>query len=298
VTSFLMSLEGGAALITALADALYDDDRLGVDAAGAFDTGAGIWRLEAYLHERPADDLVAACFADALALSALDDDPAELAARVAIRPLAAADYAAAGIDGLDAIVAGRFRIFGEHNRPATTGRHDLVIAASTAFGSGDHASTFLSLTLLDAVLKRRRPRHVLDVGTGTGILGLALLKAVPDAQVTASDIDAGAVRAAAANGRGNGVAGFRVLHRAGLSARDFALAAPYDLVLANILPGPLAALSGDIARLAAPGADLILAGLRVGEAARLVSVYGARGFRLRARAAAKEWMALHLRKGR
>lgn len=297
MTTFLMSLDGSAGVITALADALFDDMRLGVDAAGAFDLGGGVWRLEAYLAARPEADVIAAALADALAAAGFDDDAAALAARVGIRPLEAADYAAAGIDGLAPIVAGRFRIFGEHNRPETLRRHDLLIAASTAFGSGDHASTFLSLTLLDGVVARRRPRAVLDVGTGTGILGLALLKAVPDATVTASDIEADAVRAAAANGRDNGVgAGFRVLHRAGLTARDFALAAPYDLVLANILPGPLAALAPEIARLAAPGADLILAGLRSGEAARLLSVYATHGFRLKRRAAAKEWMALHLQK--
>lgn len=297
MTTFLMSLDGSAAVITALADALFEDQRLGVDAAGAFDIGAGTWRLEAYLAARPEADLIGVALADALAAADLDDDAAALAARVVVRPLEAADYAAAGIDGLAPIAAGRFRIFGEHNRPVDLRRQDLVIAASTAFGSGDHASTFLSLRLLDGVVARRRPRRVLDVGTGTGILGLALLKAVPDARVTASDIDAGAVRAAAANGHGNGIGDrFRVLHRAGLAARDFGAAGPYDLVLANILPGPLALLAPEIGRLAAPGADLILAGLRAGEAARLVSVYGAHGFRLTRRAAAKEWIALHLTK--
>lgn len=302
MTSYLMSLDGGAAVITALADALFDDERLGVDASGAFDTGAGVWRLEAYLSDRPSEALIAACLSAALELAGLaDEDGAALAARVQVRPLAAEDYREAGIDGLAPIVAGRFRVFGDHNRPATLGRRDLIIAASTAFGSGDHASTFLSLKLLDGIVARRRPRRVLDVGTGTGILGLALLKAVPDAFVLASDIEAAAVRSAAANGRENGVGGgaggaFHVLHRAGLTARDFALAAPYDLVLANILPGPLAGLSGDIGRLAAPGADLILAGLRLGEAARLVSVYATHGFRLVRRVSAKEWMALHLRR--
>jgi ribosomal protein L11 methyltransferase len=298
LTSYLMSLDGGAAVITALADALFEDERLGVDASGAFDTGAGLWRLEAYLSARPDDALIAICLSAALELAGLDDeDGAALAARVQVRPLEAEDYREAGIDGLAPIVAGRFRVFGEHNRPAALGRQDLMIAASTAFGSGDHASTFLSLRLLDGIVARRRPRRVLDVGTGTGILGLALLKAVPDAFVLASDIEAAAVRSAAANGRENGVGGaFHVLHRAGLTARDFALAAPYDLVLANILPGPLAGLAGDIGRLAAPGADLILAGLRLGEAARLISVYATHGFRLVRRVSAKEWMALHLRR--
>lgn len=302
MTSYLMSLDGGAAVITALADALFEDERLGVDASGAFDTGAGLWRLEAYLSARPDDALIATCLSAALELAGLDDeDGAALAALVTVRPLEAEDYRAAGIDGLAPIIAGRFRVFGEHNRPAALGRQDLMIAASTAFGSGDHASTFLSLRLLDGIVARRRPRRVLDVGTGTGILGIALLKAVPDAFVLASDIEAAAVRSAAANGRDNGVGGgaggaFHVLHRAGLTARDFALAAPYDLVLANILPGPLAGLAGDIGRLAAPGADLILAGLRLGEAARLISVYATHGFRLVRRVSAKEWMALHLRR--
>jgi ribosomal protein L11 methyltransferase len=293
--SYLLSLDGGRAAMTALADALFDDPRLAVDAAGAFDAGAGLWRLEAYLSARPSMAVLAAALADALAAAGLDDETAALTPRLHLRPVVAADYAAAGIDGLAPIVAGRFRVFGEHNRPAEPRRRDLVITASTAFGSGDHASTQLSLLLLDAILKTRRPRRVLDVGTGTGILALATAREAPHTAIVASDIDADSVRVAAANRHGNGVGtSLRLLHRAGLTARDFATAAPFDLVLANILPGPLAALSGDIARLAAPGADLVLAGLRFGEAARLVSVYGQHGFRLRRRVATKEWAGLWL----
>ncbi|MBP0651825.1 hypothetical protein J8J40_32670, partial [Mycobacterium tuberculosis] len=63
MTTYLMSLDGSEAVATALADALFEDGRLGVDAAGAFDTGAGTWRLEAYLNERPQPALVARCIA-------------------------------------------------------------------------------------------------------------------------------------------------------------------------------------------------------------------------------------------
>lgn len=297
--TFVLTLDGPEALATALADALAEGEPIQADAAGAFALGDGRWRAEAY-------------FPFAVAVPALLADlPATLKARgtatragdfasLAIRPLDGTDWSAMGLDGIPPIAAGRFRVFGEHNRPAAAGfrRRDLVIEASTAFGTGDHASTYLALLALDRLMKRRpRPRRVLDVGTGTGILGLAVARAAPGARILASDIEPVAVRMAEANRRLNGVGpAFRTLLADGLDRARFHREGPYDLVLANILPDPLTRLAGRIVALMAPGGTLVLAGLRIGEAARLEAAYRAHGLGLRARLAAKEWAGLVLDK--
>lgn len=302
MTTYLWTVEGPEAFATALADLLAEDDRLAADAAGAFDMGGGQWRVESYFTGRPDTAALSAAVADRF--RAVGFDPAETALRLlagSLRPLDGTDWAAIGLDALPAVAAGRFRVFGEHNRPADPsriGRTDLVIAASTAFGTGDHASTWLSLLALDRLLAaRRRPRKVLDVGTGTGILGLALARAVPTARVLASDVDPVAVRTAEANRVGNGVdARFRALRADGLRDARFRHSGPYDLVLANILPDPLVGLAGPIVALMRPGASLVVAGLRTGEEARLIAAYGARGLRLCRRLRAKEWSSLVFRK--
>lgn len=299
--TFLLTLDATAAVATALADALGDDVML-ADAAGAFDLGDGTWRLEAYCPERPDLDLFADAFAPMAAEAgglALDAARA-LLGRAAVRPLDADDWSSYGLDTLAALRAGRFRIWGEHNRPqeeAAFGRHDLVIEASTAFGTGDHASTLLSLAALDRVLKRRRPRNILDLGTGTGILGLAALKAVPDARVIASDIEPVAVRTAERNRRLNAVgARFTARLADGLADPVIRAAAPFDLVLANILPDPLCRLAGPLVPLMAPGAMLVVAGLRIGERSRLIAAYRARGLVPVASTAIKEWASLAFEK--
>ena len=296
--TFLLTLDASATIATAIADALGEGEGLIADAAGAFDLGDGTWRLEAYFPDRPDTDLFGEVFEAFVA--EVGDLPAPearaLLARAAVRPLGAADFSAYGLDTVGRIEAGRFHIWGEHNRPtdpAALGRTDLIIEASTAFGTGDHASTLLSLRALDRDLNRHRPRRILDLGTGTGILGLAALKAVPDAAVIASDIEPVAVVTAERNRRLNAVdRRFRAVLADGLADPAIRAGAPYDLVLANILPDPLCRLAGAVVPLMAPGARLIVAGLRIGERARLVSAYRTRGLVFRGSTALKEWASL------
>jgi ribosomal protein L11 methyltransferase len=116
---------------------------------------------------------------------------------------------------------------------------------------------------------------------------------VPDVRVLASDIEPVAVRMAEANRVANGVdRRFRAILADGLGDARFAAAGPYDLVLANILPDPLTRLAGPVVRLMAPGAALVIAGLRIGEAPRLIAAYRARGLVLAGRMSVKEWSAL------
>jgi len=286
---------------TRIADALGDGDIVFAfaDASGAFDHGDGTWGVEAWFPEA----LDEADLADALAdiLEADGIAPREVAletlARATLKPLAASEWAAIGLDELPPIRAGRFRVFGEHNLPDRLRRDDVLIEASSAFGSGDHASTQLSLSGLDEILKHARPRNVLDLGTGTGILGLAFSRLAPTVPVLATDVAPHAVATAERNRRLNGVdRAFRAHLADGLADVRIRAAAPFDLVLANILPDPLCRMAGPLVPLMAPGAFLVVAGLRIGEQARLESAYRARGLRLVSRRAIKEWASLTFEK--
>ncbi len=283
-----------------VADALAEGEIfVDADASGAFDHGDGTWAVEAYFPEHVDEADLAEALTDLLVgeeILGADAARATLA-RASLRALDAGDWADIGLDALPPVIAGRFRVFGEHNRPARLASADVLIEASTAFGSGDHASTQLSLSGLDEILKWTTPRNVLDLGTGTGILGLAVSRIHPATPVLATDIAPHAVATALRNRRLNHVdAKFRALTADGLADRRIQTAAPFDLVLANILPDPLCRLAGPLVPLMAPGAFLVVAGLRVGEMARLTAAYGDRGLRLVSRRTIKEWASLTFQK--
>jgi ribosomal protein L11 methyltransferase len=286
---------------TRIADALGDGEIVFAfaDAAGAFDHGDGTWGVEAFFPETLDETDLAEALADLLEADEIASRDAALAtiARATLKSLDGADWAAIGLDELPPIRAGRFRVVGEHNRPADLRREDVVIEASSAFGSGDHASTQLSLAGLDEILKHAAPRNVLDLGTCTGILGLALARLAPTTPILATDIAPHAVATAERNRRLNGVdRAFRPLLADGLGDVRIRARAPFDLVLANILPDPLCRMAGPLVPLMAPGAFLVVAGLRIGEQARLESAYRARGLRLVSRRSIKEWASLTFQK--
>ena len=149
----------------------------------------------------------------------------------------------------------------------------IEIEAGQAFGTGHHGTTAGCLLAIEREAKARPIRNALDVGTGSGVLAIALAR-LAKARVLASDIDPVATRVAAENVRLNGVAGFvRCITAVGLAGRAFAGSAPYDLVVANILAGPLAALAPAIRRAVAPGGTVILSGLLPAQRARILATY-------------------------
>jgi ribosomal protein L11 methyltransferase len=153
----------------------------------------------------------------------------------------------------------------------------LQIDAGLAFGTGTHATTRGCLRLL-ATLDPGETANAVDVGTGSGILAIAMAK-LWQRKVLGGDNDAEAVEVAQENAGLNSVGDLcRFVHAIGLDAPELEGCAPYDLVVANILAGPLAELSDSFAASIRPGGRVLLSGLLVEQAADILAVYGQRGF--------------------
>ncbi len=263
-------------------------------AAAAFENEASTvdpkpWLVEIYFGEGIDEASVRAVLAQAVG--------PEVAARIATEEVAQQDWVSRSLAGLAPVRAGRFLVHGAHDRAAVKANDlALEIEAALAFGTGHHGTTRGCLLALDAVLKRRRPRRVLDLGTGTGVLAMAAAKALKT-RVTCSDLDPVAVEAARANAVGNGVGAWvNPVRAAGLRHPKLRAGAPYDLIMANILAGPLRTLSRSIGTHAASGADLILSGLLPRDVPGILSSYGAQGFAIEGRGLLEGWVALHFRK--
>jgi ribosomal protein L11 methyltransferase len=193
-------------------------------------------------------------------------------------------------------VGRRFAVRGTHlAEPATVNRIALTLDAGLAFGSGEHDSTRGCLVALEAAA-RRRPRRILDLGTGSGILAIAAARLLKR-PVLAADIDPGAVRVARENAVLNGV-GRLVRPVLADGWRDPVVrgGGPYDLVFANILARPLCLMAKDLAAHLAPGGTAILAGLLAEQARRVLSAHRRQGLRLVRMLPQGGWTTIVMRK--
>ena len=193
--------------------------------------------------------------------------------------------------------AGRFFVHGSHDADAVPeGAEALLIDAAMAFGTGHHGTTLGCLRALDRLIDQGiDPRATADVGCGTAVLAMAAARVWPQ-PVLASDIDAQAVEVARANIRANDLSGrITCVEAAGFDHPDFATAAPFDLILANILKGPLLALAPDMARHLAPGGHAILSGILNQQAAEVVEVYARFGINPVDSDSIGDWTTLTLR---
>ena len=169
----------------------------------------------------------------------------------------------------------------------------MEIDAGLAFGSGHHGTTAGCLYAIDRVLRRSVPRRTLDIGTGSGVLAIAIAKRTRR-PVVAVDIDPVAVDVATDNARLNGVAPLvRTWCGDGVDARGVR-SGPFDLIVANVLANPLVAMASDISRALAPGGSVILSGILDRQARRVEAAYRARGLVPRARHAREGWTTLTL----
>lgn len=250
------------------------------------------WRLDVYLPRRPSR-------ADQKAIDALF---AGKPPRFKAEKLPDADWVTESQKGVDPIRAGRFHVrTPEH--PAEPEAVDLVIPASQAFGTGQHATTAGCLIMLERMKREGlMPRNLIDVGTGTGLLAFAARHLWPRALVTASDIDPVCELVVEDNAQLNdiplgGARGQVLMTTADGMADDLLNArAPYDLLIANILARPLMDMAPDFARAVSPGGSVLLAGLLTTQEAAVRRAYRLRGFRLARRLVRGDWSILWLRR--
>ena len=217
--------------------------------------------------------------------------------RVSIVVVPERDWVRESLAGLAPVVAGRFYLHGSHDRAIR--RHGgiaLEIDAGTAFGTGHHGTTTGCLLVLDAILKRRKPKRILDLGTGTGVLALAA-SAATKVNALGTDIDPEAVRVARLNAKLNKLGPFLDgVVATGLHHSVITQKAPYDLIFANILARPLAQLATGLSRLLAPGGALILSGLTVDQERWIRAAYRGRGLYVHRSIRNGNWIALVMTK--
>jgi len=252
------------------------------------------WRLEAWLPRKPAR-------ADRTAITALF---AGGGPTLFVEQLPETDWVTVSQANVQPIRAGAFHVHTpEYPGIAEAGIRDFVIPASQAFGTGAHATTAGCLQVLTHMRRHGViARNVADIGTGTGLLAFAALHLWPRALATASDIDhvcAGVVADnAAANAVpiGAGAGELTMVVADGMAHPLLQARAPYDLVIANILAGPLINLAPDFARALVPGGNLLLAGLLESQEAQVRTACRRAGLRLAARLVNGDWSILWLRK--
>lgn len=252
------------------------------------------WRLDAYFDSKPDKATIAA-------IRALVPSAAASTAKAERVP--DADWVTLSQSGLEPVSTGRFFVHtAEYAGAIPPGVRAFAIPAGLAFGTGHHETTTGCLTMLDA-MKRHGARvdNLIDLGTGTGLLAFAALHLWPRAYATATDIDSIAIDVTIENAEANGIALGLRQGRVALSVADgtddalVQRRAPYDLVIANILAGPLVEMAGDIAGISAPGGQLVLAGLLKTQAEGVARAYRRQGFRLAERLDLGDWAILRLR---
>ena len=249
--------------------------------------GSGLWEVGGYFLQAP-DDI-------ALTLLAM----AFRAQPFALSELPETDWVAKVRRELTPVEAGRFFVYGSHDADKVPkGRIALLIEATVAFGTGHHGTTLGCLRALDRLVDEGfAARNVADIGCGTAVLAMAAARVCPG-RVIASDIDPVAVDVARANVQVNGLADrIDCLEAAGFGHPRLAAAAPFDLVFANILKGPLIELAPAMADHIASGGLAVLSGLLVVQAGAVQAAYAAAGFTLRQREDIGEWCTLVLQRG-
>lgn len=250
--------------------------------------GSGRWEVGAYFTETPDETLLAVMAA------AFGAEP------FAVSELPETDWVAHVRRELHPVEAGRFFVYGAHDADRLPeGRVGLLIEAAMAFGTGHHATTQGCLLALDRMVAAgRRAENVADIGCGTAVLAMAAAKVWPGIAVLASDIDAVAVETALANAEVNGLGGrIDCLEAAGFDHPRLRAAAPFDLVFANILKGPLIELAPDMATHVAPGGRVILSGLLTTQAEDVRAAYAAAGFSVAEREEIGEWTTFAMIRG-
>ena len=249
--------------------------------------GKGLWEVGGYFLEVPNDInlalLAAAYGAKPFVISEVPDQ----------------DWVAKVRRELPPVEAGRFFVYGSHDAEhLPSDRIGLLIEAAMAFGTGHHGTTLGCLRAFDRLLDQNYIfNNVLDLGCGTAVLAMAAARTT-SINVIASDIDSIAVEVANANIVANDLINrVTCIESIGFNALDFLNAAPFDLIFANILKGPLIDLAPEIARNLKTGGIVVLSGMLIEQSAEILGIYEAQGITLLEREDIGEWVALTLLRG-
>ncbi|NUH65882.1 50S ribosomal protein L11 methyltransferase [Sulfitobacter sp. S0837] len=246
--------------------------------------GSGLWEVGGYFEEEP-DTAALAVLAAAMG-----------AKEFTISELPETDWVAHVRRELAPVEAGRFFVYGSHDADKVPDDCEpLLIEAAMAFGTGHHGTTLGCLRALDRLAGEGfHGKNVADIGCGTAVLAMAAARIWPE-PVLASDIDEVAVEVAQANVDANGLTGrVTCVEAAGFDHPTLAEAAPFDLVFANILKGPLVALAPDMAEALQPAGYAILSGLLNEQADEVIEVYARSGINLLHRESIGDWTTLTL----
>ena len=227
-------------------------------------------------------------------------------AKPTIEKLGDEDWVTMSQQGLEPLRAGRFYVHTSNSPPLDAlNIHNICVDAGQAFGTGHHETTMGCLETLDQLQRQGRHfRNIADIGIGVLSFAFGLQYLWPHAKIIAGDIDIVAVEVSKTNAvannikSGHGRGAVRLLQSNGSDNPAFKRRAPFDLIIANILAGPLVSLAPQISAAAKPGTILILAGLLVNQKPAVVSAYTRAGFRLRGTRLESEWPCLTLVKAR
>ena len=242
----------------ALVDAVSERDDLALTASAHENEETGEWVFEATCDSPPDVD----AFSE-LARQVLGGDVA-----FSVAPIdPEINWVAKSLEGLAPVIAGGFYVYGSHETaPIPEGLTPMKIEAAQAFGTGHHETTTGCLEAIETLLTERTPTRMIDIGTGTGVLE---------------------------NGVGDQI---DAIEATGLDHEEIAARAPYDLVVANILAGPLTELAPGVGTITQPGGTAILSGILNTQADGVIAAYEAAGFALKDHLKRKEWTTLVLEK--
>ncbi len=275
----------------AIASVLQDLTDPPPEALTLFEQGEN-WRIDAYYPN------VISGVALAQIIQALWPDGGAIAP-FAVEPVPQVNWVSVSQAALPPVEAGRFVVHGSHDRHRVPqGPNAILIDAGEAFGTAHHQTTAGCLIAIDRLTRGSLVRpgafgNVLDLGCGSGVLAIATARCLPRATILASDMDAPSVDVARVNVRLNGAANrIRCVHAAGLSHPQLRAAAPFDLLIANILARPLIGLAPDLSDAVVRGGVLLLSGLLIPQARQIIQVYRSHGFRLERHDRVDGWSTL------
>ncbi len=283
---FITTTEKNAEAILSLMTDAFEDEGYAI-ATMEIDEKRDIWEASLYLMADEEEEMRAR-FAALV-------KPAFPAAKIEREDIPDVDWIAKSLEGLQPVRAGRFVVHGSHDRDtARPGEIAIEIDAGQAFGTGHHGTTAGCLEVIERVMRSRKIRSALDLGTGSGVLAIAARKLAP-IPVLATDIDPIATRVARENVRKNGIASGIVLETAtGFHHTAFRRHGPFDLIIANILARPLMRMAPQLAAHLAPGGQVVLSGILANQRWKVIAAYSGAGLRHVRTIWRNGWVTIHL----